>query len=148
MRIEVLRYIAGHDHQHRDLPLVVAPGLMLVAEGLENQPLIQCPKTGTDIPQIIGRSQNQPVGLTDLLQNGCKSVLINALAQICRQLAAEAGDAAGEFVQLIKVDDFDFSTLSLCTAGGLLNQRRGIPAGAGTGIDGDDLFLNLGEITR
>ena len=47
--IEILGRIAGHNHQHRNLLLVVASDLGFVGQGLEDQPFIQCPETGSHI---------------------------------------------------------------------------------------------------
>ena len=76
--IEILRSIAGHDHQHRNLLFVIASELGFVGQRLENEPLKQSPETGGHIAQVIGRADNQTIRIADGIQYRSQAILADA----------------------------------------------------------------------
>ena len=99
--IEILGCVTGHDHQHRNLLLIVAPELGFVGQGLKNQTLKQRTETGSHITQVIGGANNQAICIADFLQNRGQTILADALAQMLWQLAAKTRNAARELFQLV-----------------------------------------------
>ena len=49
LRIEIFGSITGHDHQHGNLPFVVASNFRFIGQRLENQPLKQRTESGSHI---------------------------------------------------------------------------------------------------
>lgn len=109
--------IAGHNHQNRNLLLIIASELGFVGQGLENQAFKQCPETGSHITQVIGATNNQAICIADFLQNRGKTVLADTFAQVVRQLAAKTGNTSCELFQFVQIDNSNLCALFFCPFG-------------------------------
>ena len=101
--IHRIRRVAGHDQQYRDRVLVTAGSLPVIGQILKNKSLIQRPERCRPFPQIIGRTDDQPVGFTDGIQDLSQTIPADAVTFIFLLLTSKAGDTSGIFLQLKQV---------------------------------------------
>ena len=140
VEIAVIRRVARHDEQYWDQVLVAADQVHAVGEVLEDQPLIQRPEGGGQLPKVIRRADDQPVRCPDVIQDRRQAVTADAVPLESFLFASEAGNAARILFETEQVVSFDLRPSRFRALLGFGDQRVRIPAHSQPGVHRDDLL--------